>query len=71
MPNIFASSAAFGAEVFSPYVTLHTAEVDGRAPLLDADGAALIIHAGPDDHLTQPIGGAGARVACAALTRLP
>jgi Cu-Zn family superoxide dismutase len=42
-----------------------------RLPLLDADGSALMIHAGPDDQVTQPIGGAGARVACAALTPLP
>ncbi|GAB4169240.1 MAG: superoxide dismutase family protein [Wenzhouxiangellaceae bacterium] len=33
--------------------------------LLDEDGAAFVIHEGPDDHRTQPIGGAGARIACA------
>ncbi|HBX92207.1 MAG TPA: superoxide dismutase, partial [Hyphomonas sp.] len=32
--------------------------------LLDEDGSALIIHEAEDDHMTQPIGGAGARVAC-------
>jgi len=32
--------------------------------LKDADGSALVIHAAADDHMTQPIGGAGARVAC-------
>ncbi|WP_250638361.1 superoxide dismutase family protein [Sphingomonas sp. KC8] len=26
-----------------------------------------MIHASPDDHVTQPIGGAGARVACAVI----
>ncbi len=35
--------------------------------LLDDDGFAVVIHEGPDDHQSQPIGGAGARVACAAL----
>ena len=32
--------------------------------LLDEDGSAVIIHENPDDHITQPIGGAGGRVAC-------
>lgn len=37
------------------------------SPALDADGLALIIHEAADDHLSQPIGGAGARVACAVI----
>jgi len=36
----------------------------GRPALLDADGAALVLHTNPDDHATQPIGGAGARIGC-------
>ena len=32
--------------------------------LLDADGAAVVIHASPDDYLTDPSGGSGARIAC-------
>jgi Cu-Zn family superoxide dismutase len=78
LPNIFAPPAgAFGAEVFAPYVLLSAERMPGNAnqrerlPLLDADGSALMIHAGPDDQVTQPIGGAGPRVACAALTPLP
>jgi Cu-Zn family superoxide dismutase len=71
LPNIFAGAGPFGAELFSPYVTLHSAPVGPRAPLMDGDGTALIIHAGADDHQTQPIGGAGERIACAALTPLP
>ena len=45
--------------------------VDGKsAPaLLDADGSAVIIHANPDDHMTQPIGGAGGRIACGVVER--
>lgn len=38
---------------------------DERPALLDEDGSALIIHINPDDGVTQPIGGAGARIACA------
>lgn len=71
LPNIFAGVGPFGAEVFTRLVTLHTAPIGDRAPLLDSDGAALLIHAGPDDHQTQPIGGAGERIACLALTPLP
>ncbi len=37
------------------------------APALDADGLALVIHEAADDHMSQPIGGAGARVACAVI----
>lgn len=32
--------------------------------LLDDDGAAIVIHAGPDDYVTQPSGDSGDRIAC-------
>ncbi|MDO7844456.1 superoxide dismutase family protein [Sphingomonas immobilis] len=34
------------------------------AGLLDADGSALVIHAKPDDLMTDPSGNSGGRVAC-------
>jgi Cu-Zn family superoxide dismutase len=72
LPNLFVSpTGPFGAEVFAPNVTLGPMPVQGREPLLDGDGAALVIHAAPDDQVSQPIGNAGARIACAALTQLP
>jgi superoxide dismutase, Cu-Zn family len=42
------------------------ASLDGSvgARILDEDGAAIVIHENPDDHMSQPIGGAGARIAC-------
>lgn len=36
----------------------------GAVELLDADGAALVVHAAPDDYATQPSGGSGDRIAC-------
>lgn len=39
------------------------------APLMDADGSALIIHEGTDDYQSQPSGDAGTRVACAVISK--
>jgi Cu-Zn family superoxide dismutase len=36
----------------------------GPTSIFDGDGSALVVHALPDDQLTQPIGGSGARIAC-------
>ena len=39
------------------------------AQIFDADGAALVIHASPDDQQTDPSGNSGARIACGVMTR--
>jgi Cu-Zn family superoxide dismutase len=60
LPNLYVDAAGVGnTEVFSSLVSL--------TALKDADGSAVVIHANPDDHMAQPIGGAGARVACAVI----
>lgn len=57
IPNIYAhTDGAAGYEAFTSLTTM--------AELVDEDGSAIIIHANEDDHMTQPIGGAGGRVAC-------
>jgi len=41
----------------------------GRAPLLDADGAALVVHEKADDYKSDPAGNSGKRLACGAIRR--
>ena len=49
-------------------VTLAGASLSGGdGSILDADGASLMIHQGPDDYRTDPSGDSGSRIACAVL----
>jgi len=48
-------------------ITLPAALRTGLAPMLDADGASLVIHAKTDDLKTDPSGNSGDRIACAVL----
>lgn len=58
LPNLSVmGDGSAAAEMFTNLVTL--------SELQDQDGSALMIHAGPDDHVTQPTGNSGDRVACA------
>ena len=39
----------------------------GATPLLDADGAAVVLHADADDEMTDPSGKSGKRILCGVL----
>ena len=68
LPNVWADARGEAhAEVWSTAAS--TGPDKTRANLLDQDGSALIVHANLDDYVSQPIGGAGARVACALIVQ--
>ncbi len=65
MPNLHVpEGGTLTVEILNPLVSLS----GDPAPLLDADGSALVIHAGADDYRTDPAGNAGERVACGVIT---
>lgn len=53
-------------------LTLPNASLTATGPeaLLDADGAALVVHANADDYVTDPSGNSGPRIACAIIQPL-
>lgn len=57
-------SGALTVEVFNPRISFA-----GENALFDEDGAALVIHSGPDDYESQPSGAAGERIACGVIAR--
>ena len=60
LPNL--SAGADGREALT---SLLDGSRTGLGPLLfDADGTAIVIHADPDDYLTDPSGKSGGRIAC-------
>ena len=67
LPNIHVpESGSVSFEYLVDRVTLH----GGRpGSLLDADGAALVMHAEPDDYQTDPAGAAGDRLVCGVIMR--
>ena len=68
LPNLIVGrDGAVEVEMFSNLISIGGAP--GRGTLLDADGAAVVVHQNPDDHASQPIGGAGPRIACAVIRR--
>ena len=47
-------------EMYAPRVTL----AEGPQSLMRPGGTSLVIHAGPDDEVTDPSGNSGDRIAC-------
>jgi Cu-Zn family superoxide dismutase len=66
LPNLVApANGDVSVEVFAPGVTL----TGGKEAVLDADGAAVVLHAKADDYASQPAGNAGDRVACGIIVK--
>lgn len=64
LPNVAVGEDGSGSlTIVNPYLSA----TDGTFP--GAQGAAVVIHAGPDDYRTDPAGDSGARIACGVLER--
>lgn len=64
LPNLVVGTNGGGELDFTiPRAALRS----GQIRMLDADGAALVIHASPDDYRTDPSGSSGGRIACGVL----
>lgn len=67
LPNLIVhEDGSVHVELYSKMVSLNgrKGEWGDQPALLDDDGSVLMVHINEDDHKTQPIGGAGARIAC-------
>ena len=60
LPNLVVENGEIGRATLKIVGT----RLSGEGGLLDADGAAFVIHAKPDDLKTDPSGNSGGRVAC-------
>jgi superoxide dismutase, Cu-Zn family len=62
MPNLhIPANGELVIEIANPMISLIKGQPN---TLFDADGSAIIIHAGVDDYKTDPAGNAGGRIAC-------
>ncbi len=68
MVNLYvAADGSAHGQAFSTSVRLDAGSLASEQVLRDGDGSALVIHANADDQISQPIGGAGGRIACAVI----
>lgn len=66
MPNLhIPASGDLVIEIANPMVTLAKGQPNS---LFDADGSAIVIHAGKDDYKSDPAGNAGDRIICGVIT---
>lgn len=63
LPNLLINRKGRGTLTFD----IPGGRLDKMNGLLDADGAAIVVHAMSDDHRTDPSGNSGDRVACGVL----
>ena len=66
LPNQFAGA---DGHLHASIVTNAFALGNGKRSIFDRDGVALIVDARGDDYRTQPLGNAGARIACGVVMR--
>ncbi len=63
MPNIHVGAdGTLTVEILNTQLALNDS-------LFDADGAAIVVHAGPDDYASDPAGAAGGRIACGVIQK--
>ena len=66
LPNVpVQDDGVLAVEYFTDSVTLG----EGETSIFDDDGAAVVIHEGADDYMTDPAGDAGPRIACGVIER--
>src|SRR5205814_35083 len=66
LPNLTIAADGTGRlETTSDRISL----TSGAKSVFDADGSAVVVHAGPDDFKTDPTGNSGGRVACGVIVK--
>jgi Cu-Zn family superoxide dismutase len=68
LPNLTVAADGTGRlETMTERITLGS----GATSVFDADGSAIVVHAGPDDFKTDPTGNSGGRIACGVIVKRP